>query len=238
MTDTRALMERAHQGDKKARDKLIEENVGLIWSIVRRFKNRGVELEDLFQIGSIGLIKAIDKFDCSYEVQLSTYAVPMIMGEIKRYLRDNSMLKVSRSLKELAYKIYQVREELEKKLGREPEVKELAQVLKVQAEDIVAAVEAVRDVESLQMVIYSGDGADISLLERLEDKEDRNEQMLNCMMVEQLLEYLGQDERRLVEMRYFQDMTQSSIAKELGMSQVQVSRMEKKILRFLREKVK
>lgn len=237
MTETRALMERAHQGDKKARDKLIEENVGLIWSIARRFKNRGVELEDLFQIGSIGLIKAVDKFDCSYDVQLSTYAVPMIMGEIKRYLRDNGMLKVSRSLKELSYKIYTAREQMEKLLGREPDISELSAYLKVPAEDIAAAVDAARDVESLQMVIYSGEGNDISLMDRLEDKEDKNEQLLNRMMVERMMELLDEKERQLVEMRYFKDMTQSAIADELGMSQVQVSRLEKKILRFLREKL-
>lgn len=237
MADTRALMERAHQGDKKARDLLIEENVGLIWSIARRFKNRGVELEDLFQIGSIGLIKAVDKFDCSYDVQLSTYAVPMIMGEIKRYLRDNSMLKVSRGLKELAYKIYTAREQMEKSLGREPDVEELSRELKVSAEDIVEALEAARDVESLHMIIYSGEGNDISLMERLEDKEDKNEHLLNQMMVERMMEYLDERERKLVEMRYFQDMTQAAIAKEMGMSQVQVSRMEKKILHFLRGKL-
>lgn len=237
MTETRALMERAHQGDKKARDKLIEENVGLIWSIARRFKNRGVELEDLFQIGSIGLIKAVDKFDCSYDVQLSTYAVPMIMGEIKRYLRDNGMLKVSRSLKELSYKIYTAREQMEKLLGREPDISELSAYLKVPAEDIAAAVDAARDVESLQMVIYSGEGNDISLMDRLEDKEDKNEQLLNRMMVERMMELLDEKERQLVEMRYFKDMTQSAIADELRMSQVQVSRLEKKILRFLREKL-
>ena len=237
MTETCALMERAHQGDKKARDKLIEENVGLIWSIARRFKNRGVELEDLFQIGSIGLIKAVDKFDCSYDVQLSTYAVPMIMGEIKRYLRDNGMLKVSRSLKELSYKIYTAREQMEKLLGREPDISELSAYLKVPAEDIAAAVDAARDVESLQMVIYSGEGNDISLMDRLEDKEDKNEQLLNRMMVERMMELLDEKERQLVEMRYFKDMTQSAIADELGMSQVQVSRLEKKILRFLREKL-
>lgn len=237
MTDTRALMEQAHQGDKKARDLLIEENVGLIWSIARRFKNRGVELEDLFQIGSIGLIKAVDKFDCSYDVQLSTYAVPMIMGEIKRYLRDNSMLKVSRGLKELAYKIYMTREQMENSLGREPDVEELSKELEVPAEDIVEALEAARDVESLQMIIYSGDGNDISLMERLEDKEDKNEHLLNRMVVERMMGYLDEKERRLVDMRYFQDMTQAAIAKEMGMSQVQVSRMEKKILHFLRGKL-
>lgn len=237
MRDTRALMEQVHQGDKKARDKLIEENMGLIWSIVRRFKHRGVEMEDLFQIGSIGLIKAIDKFDSSYEVQLSTYAVPMIMGEIKRYLRDNSMLKVSRSLKELAYKVYLAKEEKEKELGRDPEIGELAEVLSVQPEEIVAALDAVKEVESLQMVLYSNDGNELSLMERLEDKEDKTEHLLNQMVIDSAMKHLNEQEKRLLNMRYFQDMTQSAIAKELDMSQVQVSRMEKKILRFMRSKI-
>ena len=237
MIDTRALMERAHQGDKKARERLIEENIGLIWSIVRRFKNRGAELEDLFQIGSIGLIKAIDKFDCSYEVQFSTYAVPMIMGEIKRYLRDNSMLKVSRGLKELAYKVYQTKEKLEKQMGREPEIEELAHILEVTAEEIVEAVEASKEVESLQMIIYSGDGSEITLLERLEDQRNEQEHLLDRMMVEDMMGYLTKEERELVELRYFQNMTQAAIAKKFGTSQVQISRMEKRILRFLRDRL-
>lgn len=237
MRDTRALMEQAHQGDKKARDRLIEENMGLIWNIVRRFKHRGVELEDLFQIGSIGLIKAIDKFDSSYEVQLSTYAVPMIMGEIKRYLRDNSMLKVSRGLKELAYKACQVKENMEKELGRDPEIGELAETLSVQPEEIVAALEAVKEVESLQTIVYTNDGNELLLMDRLEDKEDKTEHLLNQMLLDSAMEYLNEQEKRLLQMRYYQNMTQSAIASELDMSQVQVSRMEKRILRFMRSKI-
>lgn len=237
MRDTRALMEQAHQGDKKARDRLIEENMGLIWNIVRRFKHRGVELEDLFQIGSIGLIKAIDKFDSSYEVQLSTYAVPMIMGEIKRYLRDNSMLKVSRGLKELAYKACQVKENMEKELGRDPEIGELAETLSVQPEEIVAALEAVKEVESLQTIVYTNDGNELLLMDRLEDKEDKTEHLLNQMLLDSAMECLNEQEKRLLQMRYYQNMTQSAIASELDMSQVQVSRMEKRILRFMRSKI-
>lgn len=237
MADTRVLMERAHQGDKKARDILIEENVGLIWSIVRRFKNRGVELEDLFQVGSIGLIKAIDKFDCSYEVQLSTYAVPMIMGEIKRFLRDNSVLKVSRSLKETAYRIHKMQEELEGKLGREPAIEELAKALELSPEEIAAAMESAREVESLHAVIYSGEGNEIVLMDRLEDQEDKNEQVLNRMMIERAWKLLDEKEQKLLNMRYFQDMTQAAVAEKFHMSQVQVSRLERKVLRFLREKM-
>ena len=174
MEHTLALIKSAHEGDKNARDTLIEENIGLVWSIVRRFQNRGVEMEDLFQIGSIGLIKAVDKFDLSYEVQFSTYAVPMIAGEIKRFLRDDGMLKVSRPLKEMAGKAYGVREALEKKEGREPTVSEIAEEMGVAVEELMLAMEAGAQVESLQQIIYQGDGNDISLMDKLEEKENTN----------------------------------------------------------------
>ena len=171
MEHTLALITLAHQGDKAARDTLIEENIGLVWSIVRRFQNRGVETEDLFQIGSIGLIKAVDKFDPAYQVQFSTYAVPMIAGEIRRFLRDDGMLKVSRSLKELAGRIYSTKDALEKKNGREPTLYEVARELGVSQEDLVLAMEAATQVESLQQVIYQGEGNDISLMDKLEEEE-------------------------------------------------------------------
>lgn len=237
MQDTLALLISAHQGDKEARNMLVEENVGLIWSIVRRFKNRGVELEDLFQIGSIGLIKAIDKFDTKYDVKFSTYAVPMIMGEIKRYLRDNGMVKVSRSIKELSFKVYHTREAMEKTLDREPTLAEIAQELGVLPEEVVTAVDAAAEVESLSKIIYQGEGHDIALIDKLEEKRDQNEELLNQMVIEKAMEYLDEKEKMLLDMRYFQEKTQSAIAKELGMTQVQVSRMEKKILMYLRGKI-
>lgn len=237
MEDTLALLERAHQGDKDARNMLVEENVGLVWSIVRRFKNRGVELEDLFQIGSIGLIKAIDKFDTGYDVKFSTYAVPMIMGEIKRYLRDDGLIKVSRCVRELSLKVYHTRERMENRLGREPTLSEIAGELGVMPEEVATAVDAAAEIESLSKVIYQGDGHEIELIDRLEEKKDRNEEVLNQMVLEKAMAYLDDKEKRILDMRYFQDKTQSAIAKELGMSQVQVSRMEKKILMFLRGKI-
>lgn len=237
MEQTLALLECAHQGDKKARDKLIEDNIGLVWSVVRRFKNRGVELEDLFQIGSIGLIKAVDKFDCSFDVKFSTYAVPMIMGEIKRFLRDDGMIKVSRSLKELSTKIYMLKEQMEKEAGREPTIVELAEVLNVSPEDAAEALDAYRDVESLHKLIGTGEGHEIELMDRLENNIDENECVLNRVVVNNLLDTLEGKERQLVWMRYFQDMTQMSIAKELGMTQVQVSRMEKRILNRFRQEL-
>lgn len=236
MEQTLALLECAHQGDKRARDKLIEDNIGLVWNVAKRFKNRGVELEDLFQIGTIGLIKAVDKFDCSYDVKFSTYAVPMIMGEIKRYLRDDGMIKVSRSLKELSMKIYLLKEKIEKETGREPTLSVLADYLHVSPEEAAEALEAYRDVESLQKLTSNSDGNEVELLERLVLEIDENEYVVNKVMVEALMDKLDGDERRLVEMRYFKDMTQVAIAKEMGMTQVQVSRMEKRILRQLRNK--
>ena len=237
MEQTLALLECAHQGDKKARDKLIEDNVGLVWSVVKRFRNRGVDLEDLFQIGTIGLIKAVDKFDCAYEVKFSTYAVPMIMGEIKRFLRDDGMIKISRSLKELSVKIYLLKEQLEKETGIEPTLPVLADYLNILPEEAAEALDAYRDVESLQKMIAGSDGSEVELMDRLMGNVDENECVVNRLMVEKLLEDLKGDERRLVQMRYFGDMTQVAIAKEMGMTQVQVSRMEKKILRRLKERL-
>lgn len=236
MERTLALIERAHQGDKEARDTLFRENTGLVWSIVKRFKNRGVELEDLFQIGSIGLLKAVDKFDASYEVRFSTYAVPMIAGEIKRFLRDDGILKVSRSMKEICYKAYLIRDSLEKSKGREPTLEEIAKEMAVTVEDLVMAMESGAEVESLQKTIYQGEGNDISLMDKIEEQKNGQEEAMNRLLLEEMLGLLDAKERKLIYMRYFQEKTQTEIAKELGVSQVQVSRMEKKILEGLRKK--
>lgn len=237
MEHTLALLRRAHEGDKAARDTLVEENLGLVWSIVRRFTGRGVEAEDLFQIGSIGLLKAIDKFDPGYEVQFSTYAVPMITGEIKRFLRDDGMVKVSRSLKELSWKAYAVRERLERELGQEPSLSLIARELEVTMEELVMALDSGAEVESLQKTIYQGDGNDISLEDRLEERSGAQEQLLDRILLEETLDKLEARERQIIYLRYFEDKTQTEIARELGISQVQVSRMEKKILRIMRGKI-
>lgn len=237
MERTLALIELAHKGDKEARDVLIEENIGLVWSIVKRFQNRGVEMEDLFQIGSIGLIKAVDKFDTGYDVQFSTYAVPMIAGEIKRFLRDDGILKVSRSLKETAGKAYGIREKLEKQNGQEPTMLEIAQELGLPVEELVMAMESSAQVESLQQVIYQGDGGDISLMDKLEEKENQSEQVVDRLFLEEMLRSLEGKDRELIYKRYFLEKTQAAIADEMGISQVQVSRMEKKILNKLRKGV-
>lgn len=237
MDNILALIGRAHQGDKRARDILTEKNMGLVHSIAARFKNRGVEMEDLVQIGCIGILKAIDKFDLSYDVKFSTYAVPMITGEIKRFLRDDGMVKVSRSLKEMAAKAYALREQLLLEKGREPQIEELAKELGVSREELVLAMDSQGQVESLQKTIYQSDGNEISLGERLPQEENQQEKVVNRMFLEQALNMLDKKERELIYLRFFQDRTQSSIAGELGMSQVQVSRMEKKILKRLREKL-
>jgi len=172
MDETMRLIQMAHEGDKAARDQLVEDNVGLVWSIVRRFAGRGHELEDLFQIGSIGLLKAIDKFDLSYDVRFSTYAVPMITGEIKRFLRDDGLIKVSRSVKELGMKVGAARESLSGSLGREPTIEEIAGELKVSREEVAASLEAGAEVESLYRPFGKNDGQELCLMDRLEEQWD------------------------------------------------------------------
>ena len=237
MDHTIALIRKSHDGDEKARTQLVEENVGLIWCVVRRFMGRGVESEDLFQIGSIGLLKAIDKFDFSYDVKFSTYAVPMISGEIQRFLRDDGLIKVSRSLKELAYKAFLARERLQEKLQRDPTLEELAEDMTIEKEELVMALEASGEVESLYKPVYQKDGNEVPLLEKLEEKECQEDRVLNRMLLSQLLEELEKEERQLIFLRYFANKTQTEIGQELGISQVQVSRMEKRILKRMRERV-
>lgn len=235
--DTLELIHLSKQGDKAARDLVITENVGLVWSIVRRFLGRGHEAEDLFQIGSIGLMKAIDKFDMSYDVKFSTYAVPMITGEIKRFLRDDGMIKVSRSIKETAGKIRMVRSELEKQNGREPTLEEICVSLQLGKEEVVLALESGAEVESLYKTIYQGDGNAIYLMDKIEFMEDESDTMINHLALKEVMESLEDKERDIITLRYFKDKTQTEIATVLGISQVQVSRLEKKILRTMRERM-
>lgn len=234
MERTLALIAKSHQGDKKARNTLVEENIGLVYSIVRRFLGRGIEMEDLVQIGSIGLIKAVDKFDTGFEVQFSTYAVPMIAGEIKRFLRDDGMIKVSRSLKENARKVFSARERLEKCLGREPCMQELSAETGLSGEEIVMAMESAAEVDSIYRTIYQGDGNAISLEDRLEEKDNPNERLLDHLVLQEVMDSLEEQEKKLIKMRYFEDKTQNQVAAALSMTQVQVSRMEKKVLKKMR----
>ncbi len=237
MDETTFLIEAAHNGDKDARERLVTENMGLIWSIVRRFSGRGYEMEDLFQIGSIGLMKAIDKFDTSFQVKFSTYAVPMISGEIKRFLRDDGMVKVSRSIKENGWKLRRAGEKLLYETGREPTIEELSQETGILKEDIVLALEANTEIESIYKSVYQGDGNEIFLVDKLPEKCDENEKLINSLALKQIMEELTEQERIIIELRYFQEKTQTEVAKTLSVSQVQISRMEKRILLKMREKM-
>lgn len=237
MDETIELIVKAQQGDHLAKEQLVEENIGLVWSLVRRFVNRGYDLEDLFQIGSIGLIKSIDKFDTSFGVRFSTYAVPMILGEIKRFLRDDGMIKVSRSLKDVAYKARLKKEELVRELDREPTISEIAAGLEMEVEEIVLAMEANTEVESLQAVIHQGEGRPITLSDKVDQSPKEQENIMDRLLLGELIEQLEPQERQIIMFRYFQDRTQTEIAELLGISQVQVSRIEKRILKRMRKMI-
>lgn len=238
------LIAQAQAGDQAAREVLIEENLGLVHHIVKRFAGRGYDMEDLFQTGTIGLIKAIDKFDLTYDVRFSTYAVPMISGEIKRFLRDDGPVKVSRTLKENGWKVRQAAEKLAHRHGRDATLEEIAQETGIQREDVVMAMEANGEVESIYKTIYQSDGNEIRLVDKVASQsqspeyvDEEKEKLLNHMLLQQLLEGLEETERELIRLRYFEEKTQSEVAAVPGTSQVQVSRMEKKILLRLRQEV-
>ena len=231
--DTLTLINRAHQGDKLARDKILIENTGLIWSIVRRFLNRGHEGEDLFQIGCIGMLKAIDRFDTEFDVAFSTYAVPMIAGEIRRFIRDDGIVKISRKIKENQMKIIHQREIYINEKKQEPTIEELEKVCDLTKEEIVMAMDASRNVESIDKEMYSKDSA-YTLMDLAEGDTNIEETVLNKIMVQQLMDMLESKERKIINLRYFKNKTQSQVAKEMGMTQVQVSRLEKKILNSMR----
>lgn len=235
--DTFALIQKAKSGDRAAKDQVIMDNMGLVWSVVRRFAGRGYELEDLAQIGSIGLMKSIDKFDLDYGVQFSTYAVPLITGEIKRFLRDDGMIKVSRTLKENALRIKLARERLENELGREPTFEEIGQELAITVEDIVLASEASFEVESLNKTLYQKDGNFVELMDKIESDKNEEEGIINQLALQEAIETLDEKEKKLIKLRYFDDKTQMEVAGKMGISQVQVSRMEKKILTKMRKQL-
>ena len=231
--DTLTLINRAHQGDKLARDKILIENTGLIWSIVRRFLNRGHEGEDLFQIGCIGMLKAIDRFDTEFDVAFSTYAVPMIAGEIRRFIRDDGIVKISRKIKENQMKIIHQREIYINEKKQEPTIEELEKVCDLTKEEIVMAMDASRNVESIDKEMYSKDSA-YTLMDLAEDDTNIEETVLNKIMVQQLMDMLESKERKIINLRYFKNKTQSQVAKEMGMTQVQVSRLEKNALKVMK----
>ncbi|MEW5952895.1 MAG: RNA polymerase sporulation sigma factor SigF [Bacillota bacterium] len=232
--EMRMLLARARDGDEAARERLVNCNLKLVFNLVKRFQNRGYELEDLFQIGCIGLMKAIDKFDLSYNVRFSTYAVPMIVGEIRRFLRDDSPVKVSRSLKESAYKIHQIKDMLTGKLGRDPTVNEVADELGMSREEVVSAMEASQAPASIYETLHQDDGDPIYLLDQLSSQEG-DISWSDRVAVKELLVALPERDRQILIWRFFEDRTQGDIARRLGLSQVQVSRLERQALKKLRE---
>ena len=232
-------IEKAQSGDKKALEELIEENNGLIWSIVKRFYGRGYEPEDLYQIGCLGFIKSIKRFNTDFEVKLSTYAVPYMIGEIKRYIRDDGPVKVSRSIKDLGIKIRELQREKMNKQGKEPKIQEIAKELKVDLEDVILAMEATNSVESIEGTkhINNKDGKSISLLDTLSTEKNEEETITNKLAIGQLIKDLNDREKEIILLRYYKEKTQAQVAKILGISQVQVSRLERKILENMRRKM-
>lgn len=225
--EVRELIKRSQNGDDSARDEIVKKNTRLVWSVVQRFLNRGYEADDLFQIGCIGLIKSIDKFDLSYDVKFSTYAVPMIIGEIQRFIRDDGSIKVSRSLKELNNKIRRKMDELTKESGRTPSIMELSEALDIPKEDIIMALEANQSPHSIYETVYENEGDPITLIDQIAEKDSS---WFDHLALKEAIRQLDSRERLIIYLRYFKDQTQSEVAKRLNISQVQVSRLEKSIL--------
>jgi len=226
----------AQEDNEEAMEILIKNNSGLIWNIVKRFIGRGYEADDLYQIGCIGLIKAIKRFDITLDVQLSTYAVPYIMGEIKRFIRDDGMIKVSRQTKELAIKIKQIQNEYMNKIGEEVSITKLSNILKVSKEEIAAAIESNNAVDSL----YSAEGQDTDermLIEKITDEKDEYKNLVDKITLNEIINNLEEKEKKVVILRFYKEQTQSQVGKILGITQVQVSRIEKKVLKKMRLKL-
>ena len=227
----------AQSGDKDAMNKIVENNVGLIWSIVKRFNGRGYELEDIYQIGAMGFIKAIKRFDTNFEVKLSTYAVPYILGEIKRFIRDDGPVKVSRSIKELGIKIRELQRENISKTGEEISISDIVKKLKVSKEDVVLALDSMNPVESIYAENSGDSDGGISLIDRISTNKDEALSIIDNISLKQLIDGLEQKEKEIIMLRYYKEKTQSQVAKILGVSQVQVSRIEKKILNSMKMKL-
>lgn len=229
------LIAKSQEGDSDARELLVNSNIRLVWSVVQRFINRGYEADDLFQIGCIGLLKAVDKFDLSYDVRFSTYAVPMIIGEIQRFLRDDGTVKVSRSLKETANKVRRAKDELYKQFGRAPTISEVAEAVGITPEDVVFAQEASRTPSSIHETVFENDGDPITLIDQIAD-EGVNK-WFEKIALKDAISRLSEREQLIVYLRYYKDQTQSEVAERLGISQVQVSRLEKRILQTIKDQI-
>ncbi len=228
------LLNKMHNGDKSAREKLISGNLKLVLSVIQRFSSRGENPDDLFQIGCIGLIKAIDRFDLSHNVRFSTYAVPMIIGEIRRHLRDSTPIRVSRSLKDIAYRAMQVKESLTAKLQREPSVEEISKELNIPREDVVMALESIIEPLSLYEPVYSDGGDTLYVLDQVGTGNESNDWIYEIWL-RQVLEKLSDREKQIVQLRFFEGKTQTEVAKEIGISQAQVSRLEKGVLNQIKD---
>ena len=235
--EMRDLFARLDAGDKSARQELVQGNLRLVLSIIQRFSARGENPDDLFQVGCVGLLKSIDNFDTSMNVRFSTYAVPMIIGEIRRYLRDNNSIRVSRSLRDIAYKALGVREAMLKQTGNEPRVEQIAETLGVPREDVVAALDAIAEPVSLYEPVYRDSGDAIYIVDQLRDEKQGEESWVTDLSVRQALDKLGERERNIVRMRFFQGRTQMEVAQEIGISQAQVSRLEKSALKKMRKQM-
>ena len=231
------LLKKAQAGDKQAREELINGNLRLVLSVIQRFNNRGEMVDDLFQVGCIGLIKAIDNFDVTQEVQFSTYAVPMIIGEIRRYLRDNNAIRVSRSLRDLAYKAIQVRERLFNENNREPSVSEIAKELDVECEELVMAIDSIQDTVSMFEPIFQ-DGTDtVCVMDQIRDEQNTDSAWEQTITINEAMKKLSDREQMIINLRFFEGRTQTEIADEIGISQAQISRLEKNALKHLRKYV-
>lgn len=235
--EMRLLFEEMQNGDGQAREKLISGNLRLVLSVIQRFNNRGEYVDDLFQVGCIGLIKAIDNFDLSQNVKFSTYAVPMIIGEIRRYLRDNNPIRVSRSLRDIAYKVLQVRDVLANKFSREPSVGEIAKELNLKREDIIFALDAIQEPVSLFEPIYHDGGDPIFVMDQISDEKNVDERWLEILSIKEALTKLSEREKMILTMRFYRGKTQMEVADEIGISQAQVSRLEKAALGHLKKYV-
>lgn len=235
--DNLELLKKARDGDKNALNTLIQLNLPLVSAISKKFLNRGYEYEDIFQIGSMGLVKAVNNFDSNFNVKFSTYAVPMIMGEIKRFIRDDGIIKVSRSVKNEARKLHYDKEALTKKLNREPTIEELSQYSGVSSEDIIFAMEAVNGLQYLYDTIHQDDGSPVLLIDKLSENVEEDSEIVDKIALKEALINLDTKARQIIMLRYFKDKTQVQVAKMLGISQVQVSRIEKKVLKIMKEKL-
>lgn len=231
------LLRRMHEGDASAREDLVNGNLRLVLSVIQRFTQRGENLDDLFQVGCIGLIKAIDNFNTDLDVRFSTYGVPMIVGEIRRYLRDNSTIRVSRAMRDTAYKVLQAKEAYMAKHQKEPTVEEIARILGIKREDVVFALDAILDPVSLYEPIYSDSGDTVCVMDQVKDSKNTDEMWLEHIALREAVSHLTEREQKILAMRFYQSKTQMEVSEEIGISQAQVSRLEKNALRQIRKEL-